>query len=107
MRIKLAILFSILLLSAQYARQLSYMGCKILVPKNATCNCQGILVQKELSHEYAPLQHKHIHIDEYVQQNENCNLSANNIFFAQKHYPNYVVATLDVSKSKLFKPPVF
>jgi hypothetical protein len=66
-----AILFIILLLSAQYARQLSYMGCKLFYSSVANdCGCEKILDTKTepKTDTSSATVHKHLHIDDFIKR---------------------------------------
>ncbi len=105
MRTKLAILFTLLILTAQYAKQLSYMGCKAFVPENATCNCETILQEKEPYNGYAPTQHKHIHVDDFVKQNETeLNFTIYSKVSLLK-YPECIAGKAVAALKKVFRPP--
>jgi hypothetical protein len=58
-----------LLLTAQYAKQLSYMGCKLYSKVNATitCDCEKIITPSNTSTDYEhTTMHRHLQVDEYV-----------------------------------------
>jgi hypothetical protein len=69
----ITISFLILLLTAQYARQLSYMGCTLYnqLQANASysCDCERILNQEAptaTDYESTTTTHRHLHVEDYT-----------------------------------------
>lgn len=98
--------FVFLLLCLQYARHLSYLGCKVVTPNNAQCSCEKILLEKEEDHSYAPNGHKHIKVEDFVQQKQLAKVK----FLANSHYniakENYKNNYIFLFTNHLLKPPL-
>ncbi len=68
----MSIFFIMLLLTTQYARQLSYMGCKLFYKTTTSdCGCDKIVKTIPQNKADAPAStvHKHLHIEDFVKTN--------------------------------------
>lgn len=106
MRTSIAILFTVLILSVQYARQLSFMGCELFVPENAVCECQTTVEKKNQSDQNTTAQHKHLHIDEFFQHNENPILIFSKCYFKKASFPLENSEAIIQYSHSVFKPPI-
>jgi hypothetical protein len=68
----LSIFFIVLLLTTQYARQLSYMGCKLFYNNTTSdCGCNNIVKSTPQNDTDGPTAtvHKHLHVEDFVKNN--------------------------------------
>jgi hypothetical protein len=102
--------FMSLLIVVQYAKHVSYLGCQFLnsvSSKEFKCDCQAILTNtsKPTNDFENTVQHNHIHIDDYCQQESTY---ATKIIFVgitiTKHKLPQVLYSFNFN-NKLLKPP--
>jgi hypothetical protein len=104
----LSIFFIVLLLSFQYARQLSYIGCKFFyTTANNDCGCDSILNPNSENNTELPdmAQHKHIRADDFVKHFYSGILLQASILSKKTayHFSNSPIS--EGTKDGLFRPP--